>query len=100
VIFYTVAQPGEQKRPKIKGLQPLKGLNAKATKSAEKNNHRAFRWNPFGKSAGEKRIIDLNCSIKSRICRTPYQFFIPTKYFAKLPIRLKPIQNYGNYRLH
>jgi hypothetical protein len=57
-------QPGEQKRPKTKRFQPLKGLNAKATKNAEKENHRASHWDPFGKSAGEKRMIDLNRAVK------------------------------------
>ena len=40
-FFTPRLQPGEQKQPKTKGLQPLKGLNAKATKNAEKDNHRA-----------------------------------------------------------
>jgi len=33
-------KPGEQKRPKTKGLQPLKGLNAKASFSF-------FKFNPW-----------------------------------------------------
>ncbi len=66
-------QPGEQKRPKTKRLQPLKRLNTKATKNVEKINRRAFRWNPFGKSIGEKSINALKRAVKLRICRTPTQ---------------------------
>jgi hypothetical protein len=35
-FFTPWLQPGEQKRQKIKGLQPLKGLNAKAIKTLRK----------------------------------------------------------------
>jgi hypothetical protein len=40
-FFTPWLEPGEQMRPKAKGLQPLKGLNAKAVKGYEKVKHRA-----------------------------------------------------------
>jgi len=64
-LFFTPwLQPGEQKRPKIKRLQPLKRLNAKAAKEAEKDNHRA-------KAPVKKRMTVLNRARNHGICRTP-----------------------------
>lgn len=40
-VFTLWLQPGEQKQLKAIRLQPLKGLNAKASKETEKVNHRA-----------------------------------------------------------
>jgi hypothetical protein len=37
----SFGKPGEQKQLKAIRLQPLKGLNAKAAKETEKENHRA-----------------------------------------------------------
>ena len=62
-FFTPRLQPGEQKRLKTKRLQPLKGLNAKATKNAEIDNHRA--------KAPVKKMNALNCAIKRGICCTP-----------------------------
>jgi len=40
-FFTPWLQPGEQRQPKTKGLQPLRELNAKAAKDADKVKHRA-----------------------------------------------------------
>jgi len=40
-FFTPRLEPGEKRQPKAKGLQPLKGLNAKAAKGGEKVKHRA-----------------------------------------------------------
>jgi hypothetical protein len=56
-----------RRESKIKGLQPLKGLNAKTTKEAEKDNHRA-------KAPVKKRMNALNRAINCEICRTPKNF--------------------------
>jgi hypothetical protein len=37
----SYGKPGERRKPKAKGFQPLKGLNAKAAKDTKKVKHRA-----------------------------------------------------------
>ena len=60
--FTPWLQPGEQRQLKTKGLQPLKGLNAKAEKDAGKANRRA--------KAPVKKIVNaLSCDLKREICR-------------------------------
>jgi hypothetical protein len=58
-------KPGEKRESKTKGLQPLEGLNAKAAKEAEKDNHRA-------KAPVKKRMNALDRVINRGICCTPY----------------------------
>ena len=76
-FFTPWLQPGELRQLKTKGLQQLKGLNAKAAKDTKKINHRSFLRNPNGKSAGEKRMNalqrDLNVEFVVHPClRFPY----------------------------
>jgi len=43
-FFTPRLKPGEQKRPKTKGLQPLKGLNAKAENDRFSHFRQAKAW--------------------------------------------------------
>jgi len=68
-VFAPWLQPGEQKQLKAIRLQPLKGLNAKAAKETEKENHRAEA--PVKKDEcflSQLKTLNLSYILKDNMC--------------------------------